>query len=182
MEYSQSLLILFYLSLLGGSVSFVWQTIKEYRDGATSYTETKEPVSLEDIPTLITCLSFENDGLFTFPAELSLFPMTYGKDVVIHATILEKETKTVVLLKDQHVQTLLGLDIKLSELVLLRKPKWQCYKITTRGNEEVTAHIQNLSLQMSFSFPIANKSAFATVYNGEKFETGINFNTNEFFT
>ena len=180
--FRKSVWTLVCLCFLGGSISIVWPTLKEYHYGATSYTERQEPISLEDLPTIVSCLSFEDDQYDTFPPNVSLFPMAYEKDVVIYATIFERENKTVALLKDQHVQTLLGLDINLSELVLSRKPKWQCYKITTRGSKEVTADIQNLSLQMSFSFPNANKSAFEKNYNWEKnrYETGIYFNINNF--
>ena len=76
--------------------------------------------------------------------------MNYGRDVVIYATIFEEENKTVALLKDQYAKNLLGLDLQLSELVLSRKPKWQCYKITTKWNEEVTADIQNLDETVIF--------------------------------
>ena len=101
--------------------------------------------------------------------------MTYGKDVVIYTTTFEKDkNKTVALSKDKHIQTLLGLDVKLSEMVLLRKPKWQCYKITTRGSEEVRVDIQNLRMQLLFSFPNSNKSTFAAKYKGfVDLETGI---------
>ena len=157
--FRKSVWTLLCLCFLGGFISFVWPTIKEYHDGATSYTEIHEPVSLGDFPTIVICLSFEDDDEYIFTTEL--FPMTYKKDLVISATIFEKENKTVALLKDHFVQTLLGLDIELSELFLSRKPKWQCYKITSRGSEKVTADIQNLRMQLSFSFPLANKSSFA---------------------
>ena len=170
------------LCFLGGSISFVWPTIKEYHGGATSYIEGYEPVSLEDIPTVVTCFSFEDFEeyrfmTFTFPPNMSLFPMTYGKDVVIHATVFEKVNRTVALFKDKHVQTLLGLDIKLNELVLMRKPKWQCYKITTKWNGEVAADIEKFRMQLSFSFPSANKSAFAFHRSNTIYKTGNHFNS-----
>ena len=87
--------------------------------------------------------------------------MTYGRDVVIQAMISEKQNKSVALLKDQGVPTLLGLEIHLSEMVSMRKPKWQCYNITTKWNEEDTADIQNLRMQFSLSFPTANKFTFS---------------------
>ena len=161
MELSHISSIALYLSSLVGSISFVWQTIIEFQNGATSYTETQEAVSLNDIPTIVICLSFEETSMNTFPEELSIFPITYGKEVVIHATIYEKENQSVALLKDQHVQTVLGIDIHLSEMVLMRKPKWQCYKITSKGNVEDTADIQNFRMQFSLSFPTANKSTFS---------------------
>ena len=101
--------------------------------------------------------------------------MNYGRDVVIYATIFEEENKTVALLKDQHVQTILGLNIKLSELVLSRKPKWQCYKITTWGSEKVKIDFQNFRMQLSFSFPSANKTTFANHGNYVKDITGNYF-------
>ena len=173
-DFRNSFPVILYLSLLGGSISFVWKTIKQFQDGAASYTEKHEPVSLEDIPTVVTCLSFEDDDIYIFTNEV--FPMTYGRDVMVHATILAKDNKTVALLKDQHVETILGLNIKLSELVILRKPKWQCYKINTRGNDKVTGDIQNLRMQLSFSFPSANNSAFAHDGNNGKRKTGNIFN------
>ena len=177
--FRKSLWSLLCLCFLGGSISFVWPTINEYNDGATSYTERHEPVTLEDIPTIVICFSFEDDYRYSFTTEL--FPMNYGRDVVIYATIFEEENKTVALLKDQHVQTILGLNIKLSELVLSRKPKWQCYKITTWGTEKVSADIQNLGMKLSFSFPTANESTFhfSKKYgNNNTWKTGNNFNSN----
>ena len=172
-DFRNSFPVILYLSLLGGSISFVWKTIKQFQDGATSYTEKHEPVSLEDIPTVVTCLSFEDDDRYIFTNEV--FPMTYGGDVMVHATILEKVNKTVALLKDQNVQTLHGLNIKLSELVLSRKPKWQCYKITTWGSEKVKIDFQNFRMQLSFSFPSANKTTFANHGNYVKDITGNYF-------
>ena len=176
MECNKLLPILLYLCLSGGSITFVWQTIKEYSNGATSYTETQETLSLDDIPTIVICLSFEDDYEFTFTKKL--FPLTYGRDVVIYATIFEEESKTVALLKDERVPTLLGLDIHMTEMVLMRKPKWQCYKITTNWNEEDTADIQNLRIQLSLTLPTANRSHFE--YHWDQKFGGIKTSTLKF--
>ena len=47
--------VILYLGLLMGAVIFVQQTIEEYRDGATSFIVTQEPISLSDLPTLTIC-------------------------------------------------------------------------------------------------------------------------------
>ena len=164
--FSKVLQILLYI----GAVIFVKDTIKEYYQGDTSYTETNEPVSLADIPTLVICLSFEDDYqvpdgpiYITFAEDLSLFPMTYETDVVISATILEdgKERSTLRLLKDQNVSSALDLNLHLSELKLSRKPKWQCYKISSKWSGNSKNNHERFQMQLIFSFPTANESTFS---------------------
>ena len=75
----------------------------------------------------------------------------------------------------KRVPTLLGLDIHMTEMVLMRKPKWQCYKITTKWNGEVAAVIEKFRMQLSFSFPSANKTNFANHGNYVKDITGNYF-------
>ena len=46
---------LWYLGLLAGGLAFCWKSIEDYIEKNTAYTFTQEPLSQEDIPTLIFC-------------------------------------------------------------------------------------------------------------------------------
>ena len=160
----QLLCIFVYVGLLGGAVIFVKQTVEEYIKAATSYTEEHKAVSLHDLPTIVICMDFERGAEGKVMSEnLSLFPMLYGKDAIINVTVLEKDT--VTLLKNQGVQTKLGLDIFLTELKVTQK--WTCYKISTKWNGDVEIDINDFRMQLVFSFPTANISVWGNWFSKE---------------
>ena len=161
----QLLGIYLYLSLLVGAVLFVIGTVEDYIKSATSYTEEKEAITLHDLPTIVVCLDFERRVL----PNLSIFPMTYGTDIVINVTVIEKGIKTVTLLENQGVQTLFGLNIFLEELRLTQK--WACYRISTKWNEEIDVDISDFAMQLVFAFPSANDSIWG---GSSDTETGKN--------
>ena len=180
MVFSRILEIFLYLGLLGAAVVFVKQTVSEYLKGETSFTHKHEEVTLDDIPTLVICLSFEEDipGRFwAYPEDLTLYPMTYGTDVVISLTVFGKENETVVLLKEHDVKTRIGLEFNLSELVLSWKQKCQCYKILTNWNSNFAINDQDFRMRISFSFPTASESNFVTrTREDDVYETGKRLN------
>ena len=164
--------IFIYLGLLVGAVLFVKETVEEFIKSATSYTEEQKAVTLHDLPTIVVCLDFErNDTAYDvyMSPNLSLFPMTYGTDVVINVTVIEKGNKTVTLLKNQGVKTLFGLNIFLDELKMIQK--WTCYKISTKLNEEIDVDINDFRMQLVFAFPTAIDS-FWGKGNSSLSETG----------
>ena len=62
MVFSRILEIFLYLGLLGAAVVFVKQTVCEYvLKGETSFTHKHEAVTFDDIPTLVICMSFEEN-------------------------------------------------------------------------------------------------------------------------
>ena len=50
--------VFLYMSLFLGGLIFSWETVKEYFSGSTSYSVTKEPVTLHDLPTIAICWQF----------------------------------------------------------------------------------------------------------------------------
>ena len=158
--------IVLYLGLLGGGVIFVKQTVIEFIKGATFYTVENKQVTLHDLPTILVCLDFErNDYSYSMSAELSLFPMTYGSDVIINATFFEKHNETVTLLENQDIQTSFGIDIRLSKMTVTRKGKWECYKFSTKSKEDVEVDIKDFRMQLIFSFPTANDTIWLALAN-----------------
>ena len=124
-------------------------------------------------------MSFEENipGRFwAYPEDLTLYPMTYGTDVVISLTVFGKENETVVLLIEHDVKTRIGLEFNLSELVLSWKQKCQCYKILTNRNSNFAINDQDFRMR-SFSFPTANESNFVTrTREDDVYETGKRLN------
>ena len=161
--------IILYFSLLGSAVIFVEQTVEEFINGATSYTEELKTASLHDLPTIVVCLDFDDipgwHGQGFSYNLANLFPMTYGKDVIINVTTFGKEKETLTLLENQGVQTSLGLNILLNELKLAQK--WACYKISTKWNGAIIeTDIKDFRMQLVFSFPTANESTFHYEHKG----------------
>ena len=54
-KHTKNLEVVLYVSLFIGGLIFSWETIQEYLDGSTSYSLTKEPITLHDMPTLALC-------------------------------------------------------------------------------------------------------------------------------
>ena len=109
MRIKQWLAVLIHISLLGGSILFVKQTIYEYIQGSTFYSVTKEPITLHDLPTLTICWVVH---IPTYP------PRAYGKDFSIEVKLCEDDQETTTLLEDKKVKTLSGLEMYLTELHL----------------------------------------------------------------
>ena len=83
--------VILYLGLLAGGLLSVHETWEEYSDGTTSFSVTREPMSLSDLPTIIACW-FDASRRYK-----------YGDDLEVEVKILEKDEKAVTLLEDKHV-------------------------------------------------------------------------------
>ena len=97
--------ILLYLVLLTAALLFVRQTIREYKDGATSYMVTQEPVSLRDLPTLTLCWVRKYTNYNTsVEDEDELRSNVYGKNLSIAVRIFGQKENTVTLIENENVQ------------------------------------------------------------------------------
>ena len=134
--------VLIYIGLLIGGLLFSLRSVQDYLAGNTSYSLSKEDISLKDLPTLSICLEFyDNEQGW----------LTYGADFNMTVKISESKNKTVQLVEDESVQTLYSLKFHLSELLPRAKeiPKSgmafkgsfhkQCYKVSADwyGREEL---------------------------------------------
>ena len=166
--------VFLYLSLLAGGLLFCWKNVHEYQLGATGYSASKEPISLNDLPTLVTCLDIKYLELLPFNK------LTYGTNLVADFKVSHQETKfsnltekgkTVTLIQNKRVQTLFGLAILLIELqptlIDTAGTPHQCYKITPYWNGDIdNFDIQNFQAELvfkpiNFIFP---KFAHAMLY------------------
>ena len=125
--------MLLYLGLLICALKFCNKSIKEYKKGSTSYSVSKQQISLKDLPTLIICWPVGEVYGKNVSKEI------YGEDFTIDVKVIEKQEKTVTLSEHESIPTILGLSIKLSEFIQTWKPPnspytTQCYKMSTVWN------------------------------------------------
>ena len=100
--------VILYILLLLGSFDYAWNVYGEYQKGDTSYSVSKEPISLLDLPTVTFCLDFKYSKFSSI--------IMYGKHFMVDADIFEKDFKTVTLVEDTYIPHLFGLKIRLSKL------------------------------------------------------------------
>ena len=146
-----------YYGLLIAGVYFVWGSILDYHRGDISYSETKEAITLNDLPTMSFCLGFSP----------KLRPLTYGKDLTIHYKVLQEDNQTLALSLDQSVVSDIGLEIHLTELILSSEMEQetkkgsmtmpmpqqrQCYSVTTKWNNEALIDPKEFAAQCLLSF------------------------------
>ena len=137
-----------YLLLLSPAVIFINKTIQQYLNGATTYSETQEPLTLSDLPTIAICFDFGDKIL------------TYGLNISFDATFIEDQNSTVKLVENRNVSTWLGVEMHLSKLKLLSsmydnplvKPEYQCFKITPHLNDSKDIDFRRFSIKLEISF------------------------------
>ena len=100
--------LVLYLLLLAGSTIFIYETFQEYLQASTFYSVTKEPLTLNDLPTLTLCWVLWPYG--------KIQKSVYGKNFTIDVRVLEKQAKIITLIENQHVPTIFGLKIHLEEI------------------------------------------------------------------
>ena len=144
---------LLYLGLLGGAILFVRQNIGEYIQGSTGYSTTHEPLTLNDLPSLVICWKVGRHGV---PQKVK-----YGTDFTIDFKVIEEDIKTVTLNESKPVKTLLAIEVKVSELYLSKKHQmpcsslWedgQCFKIDTHPTGKSDVDVQGFRIQVALMF------------------------------
>ena len=162
MSIEKILNTLIYLGLLGATIAIVKQTIWEYTQGSTTFTDDRQPLTHDDVPTLTICLSFEEQTegkqIYSYPNNISLYPVKYGKDFSIQVEVSEKEYRTATLSEKRYVNTVSGLSLHLSEL-RVRRQKVQCYKISPKWQKQETLDFEQFWMKFTLSFPSANETS-----------------------
>ena len=138
---------LLYIALLAGALMFCVQSFQDYWMGKRSYADSKEPISLIDLPAITICQH-----------PLKSKRLVYGQNVLIDARVWEKDEKKVRLQENRSVKTLFGLGLHLSELKPMWTPKtssrmqYQCYRISPeyRGNEDID--MQSFRIQLHINY------------------------------
>ena len=119
--------VILYLGLITGGLLSVRETIDEYNRKSSSYTETQEPTTLSDIPTLTMCWKWDYRDNGTY---------VYGKDFSINISV--NEGKIVTLWENKDSPVFHGLGMHLSRIYrysyhsFMRKHS-PCYKITPKA-------------------------------------------------
>ena len=136
---------LLYVGFLIGAVFFVQQSISEFMEGTTSYSESHEPISLQDLPSLTVCV---DNWSYAFGLN---FTQVYGNNLWIAANVSENGNyKTVTLIENRGVQTMFGLTIRLKQIVL---GYWDlCFLITSDWNGEGSMNMGRFKIAFHFKF------------------------------
>ena len=79
--------VLFYIGLLVSSLSFLLDSFEVYLSEATDYSETYEPITLNDLPTVTLCL------IDTHGWNFEGMEFIHGKNIMIDAKFFEKKGK-----------------------------------------------------------------------------------------
>ena len=150
MEGRKILETLLYLGFGAAASVFLKETVEDFLDGAATFTEEKQPLTLHDLPTLTICLDFKKS-------------LSYGKDITFDATVKFSENSNETIstqLENGYVQILANLAIHLrklrlqtSNLVWQIQPNYQCFKISPswKGNEVV--ELQKFELEIVLKLP-----------------------------
>ena len=113
---------LLYVTLFGaGSFIFAWGSIKEYLEDKTYYLPEKRPITLSDLPTLVSCWSLYERQNYRRDV--------YGKDFTIDVKVYDdRRQKTVTLQENQSTRSLFGIDIHLTQLWTKNQPGMKCFE------------------------------------------------------
>ena len=94
--------VAFYLIFLTMFLLFSLETFKEYLANRTSFKVTREPLSVQDLPTIITCLEYPYGH----------FRLNYGQDLSIDVIVINQEVnKTITLQSKNSSLTMFGLQL-----------------------------------------------------------------------
>ena len=149
--------ILLHLTLLAISLVFVERSIKDYLSNVTSYSVSREHISLADLPTLTMCLQFDDTHE----------KFVYGKDFVIDFKLSERKENSVALTLNKSLETIFSVVLHLSELRQARLVEqehetnsfsnmWQCYKLSPTWNGREELDFANFSAKVGFTFSNAS--------------------------
>ena len=113
---------LLYVTLFGaGSFIFAWGSIKEYLEDKTYYLPEKRPITLSDLPTLVSCWSLYESQNYRRDV--------YGKDFTIDVKVYDdRRQKTVTLQENQSTRSLFDIDIHLTQLRTKNQPGMKCFE------------------------------------------------------
>ena len=120
------------ISLLAGSFIFVQENIRDFNNGITDYSNYREALSLNDLPTVTLC--FQSKRIRIQGHQYHFENYVHGKNFTIRSKIFENESQVMALQENKTVNTLFGLGFHMTRLhteILFEssKPRWQCYKI-----------------------------------------------------
>ena len=160
MKIQPSIKVLVYICLLIGGFSFVWVSIEGYLEGNTFYLETREELTLNDLPTISVC----------FVLTYGHFHLMYRRDMIINVTVkTESQSENTTLNENEYVEILGGLQLKLTELFQSMDQEqqhkdytdsdqwwygtqWQCYHISPLWNGTRSINLQELQIKLQFVF------------------------------
>ena len=125
---------LLHIGFLIGAIFFVQQQpVSEFIEGTTSYSESQERISLQDLPTVT----------YYFPE--SGETLVYGDDFLIEAKVSDdSKEKTVTLIENRGVLTLSGLTMLVKKMV--RSDLETCYMIASDWNAEASVNVRRRPL------------------------------------
>ena len=94
--WSEVCSVICYIALLLGGLVFVKASIGDYFKGDTSYTETKEPLTLNDLPTLTFCAVYRYSSTEQWLDED--YDVEYSGTVLVHGQDFNLITKVCIFL------------------------------------------------------------------------------------
>ena len=136
---TKSLNVLLYLVFTAGAIAFVSQSIREYLEFKTSLLVTKEPITLDDLPTVMLCFTIHEWGI----------KRNYGQDFVIETLVWNKGQK-VTLEEKTVAEPFPGLEVFLSRVSA--DTHLHCYKISTKWYGKEDVDVQKFMLNIAIDF------------------------------
>ena len=140
---------LLYICLLVLALEFCKENVNDYMGGTTQYSETWEPLTVIDLPTVSVCLPPYD---FIFPPEYKQTGYVLGENVLIHTKVFEKEEETVQLETNKSVQTLYGIEIQAKFVQQTSHGKLPCFKISFRCNKCKEVNLRYFGVNLMFTF------------------------------
>ena len=135
---------LLYIGFLIGAIFFVEQSISEFMDGTTSYSESHEPILLQDLPTLTICF---------LGADQTTLTLVYGANLSIDAGVSENgKGNTITLIENKGVKTMFGLTILMKKIFTSDIRRKTCYMITSDWNGDGSLNMGKLQVDYHFKF------------------------------
>ena len=157
--------VLFYIGLLVSSLSFLLDSFEVYLSEATDYSETYEPITLNDLPTVTLCL------IDTHGWNFEGMEFIHGKNIMIDAKFFEKKgmAEKPRYFTSPHLETHAS-NFKLSRKMVeefksslgnqvrvnLTWLNWQCFKVTSKWKGGMDVDLQNYGVMLILKF---NQSA-----------------------
>ena len=145
-------------ALLLGAILFSSDTVLNYKSGRTTYSESKKPITLEDLPTFTIC--------FILPYELENY--THGKDFIINLTVSGDNGHWLKLQENEYTSTSFSLSVHLSKLRQTSRieqkhkdagnspiawaEKWQCFKVSFQWHGNLDLDMKKFKAKLIFQF------------------------------
>ena len=131
-----------YIGFLIGAIFFVEQSISEFMDGTTSYSESHEPILLQDLPTLTICFWGTDETSLT---------LVYGSNLSIDAAVSENgKGNTITLIENKGVKTMFGLTILVKKI--FTSDLKTCYMISSDWNGDGSLNMGKFQVDYHFQF------------------------------